>query len=462
MPKKCVRETVGTALLGSLAIGLASACSATTTATTVDGAASGGRRGGPLAMVWRRAVPESVEQFGADPGAPLALAQGVNGALYVQWNAATPAANRGASLSQLSAVGQWVSWPVPGPLGGWRTGRSTAVPSCVVTGRPATDLPILAANQPQNNAPDLTVTDATLGTHDFSQGSTFGALIPAGGARTFLAARYNPWTSENPSTRTSDAYLMVTTLRAVVVDEATQTCAVENDVYPAQSDGYTKGRLVTLPGVPFDFNVGAAARLGTDGIVVAGSDGAGGGGWIVSLDSTFTPVHQGAIPGVPLRSTTVASVAIDASGRVFACGTSTVPPGPREGRPAQHPTTDGWIAQAAPDLTGWTRLDLPLLSVDGCTLSEAGAVLVSGTYAGTFDGQTSEDRDGFLAQVTPGNAAGAPTLASFLRFGSAASEPIVSAPLVTGGYVYVAGVSQGDYAGAGAVPGHSEVFLARF
>jgi len=51
-------------------------------------------------------------------------------------------------------------------------------------------------------------------------------------------------------------------------------------------------------------------------------------------------------------------------------------------------TTNGWVRQGAPNLTGWTTLDLPF-AVRGCAFTKQGVLVVSGEYAGTYAGQTS-------------------------------------------------------------------------
>jgi hypothetical protein len=52
-------------------------------------------------------------------------------------------------------------------------------------------------------------------------------------------------------------------------------------------------------------------------------------------------------------------------------------------------------------------------------------------------------------------------VAAFAGYGTSANEPVVSAPLVGGSDVFLAGVTQGDW-GAAVGAGQNKVFVARF
>ena len=422
----------------------------------------------PQVLAWTgvRAVAATLTTP-ADPAAPVALAEGMGGAIYVQWNTTTA-----ATITRFNASGTAQAQALT--LGG-RAGRGAAVLTCVNSSNHTQDCPLLAAvvDTPDPGvSPELLVRDCLNSTLDWSLGSTLGMLLPAGGSRAFLAARYNAWSATNPPVPGPDVELMVTPVRV----GAGTPCAIgyaEDELYggtalTANSDGYDKGRLLPLT-VPASFIVGAAARLGTDAMVVAGANGAAGSAWVISLDSHFAPVNQAALPVGGTASTTVASVAVDASGNVFVCGTSrsglfpfsnVVAPQPPQQQQQTPFNTSGWVVQGAPDLTGWKTLALPL-TVDGCAFTKSGALVVSGTYSGTFQGQASASSDAFLALVTPGSGGAAPALASFAHYGSPATETIVSAPLVASyGSIFLGGVTKGDW-GVPAGTSTGKVFVAR-
>lgn len=390
---------------------------------------------------------------GADPAAPVALAAGQCATFYVQWNTTT-----GATLSRFSTSGTEAAADPAYAVGG-RAGRSLAVPVCTNSNSHAQDCPLLAVDK---SGPDINIRDCLHGTFDFSPGSSLGMVINGGGRRAFIAERFAPGGTTTPA-------LGVTPIR----DSTCSYLYDEGSLYANPNDklldGYSKGRIVALPGVASGFTVGAAARLGSDGMVVAGIGGVTGPAWAVSLDASLAPLHQGTFTVGGNLSAVVTSAAVDSAGNVFVCGTSRsrlLLPQPSPGhqlgpQPLQIPvTTQGWVAQGTPDLTSWAVLTMPV-TVDGCALAPSGKLIVSGTYSGTYQGQTSQGTDIFLALVTPGTGGSAPALASFARHGTSQNEPMVSAPYVAFGNVFLAGVTQGDW-GAAVGVGQNKVFLARF
>jgi hypothetical protein len=304
-------------------------------------------------------------------------------------------------------------------------------------------LPVDAHDFHYPNVPELQVFDTTNGEHDFNNGSALGVVIPAGGTRLFLAMRENIWTTADPPVPTSETFVVVTPARVGAGSVPGGFEYKEEELYPPgspltkYSDGNSKGRRLSL-GLPTSLAVTAAARLGADGMVVAGHPGGYGPAWVVTLDASFAPINQGAFTA-PMGSgvTTPASVAVDAAANIYLCGNS-VP----------HPpfAPSAWIAQAAPDLTGWATLAMPG-SVYGCAMTSEGVLVVTGRYSGTFNGQTSNGgTDLYLARVTPGSGGSAPALASFAHHGSTSDEPIISAPLIASdGAVVVAGVTTGNW-----------------
>jgi hypothetical protein len=411
---------------------------------------------------------------GADPSAPVAVAGGLGGRIYVQWNSATA-----ATVSRFDAIGNELT-PDPAYTMGGRAGRALAVPACVNGGHQQ-DCALLAVDR---SGPDVHVRDCMHSSFDFSPGSSLGMIIGGGGARAFLAARYAPTGSTSPSPA----------LAVTPVQSGASSCGYlydEQSLYAnpadAYSDGYGKGRLVSLAGVPSGFIVGAASRLGPHGMVVAGTAGKTGPAWVVSLDEQLAPLHQGSVAVGGNVSATVTSVAVDGAGNVFVCGTSrsrlipfvgvtqttsfealmqadaddpTAPPSSAVARQPIPTVTEGWVAQGTGDLQTWTTLTLPL-TVDGCAWGPSGELIVSGTYDGVYQGQASQARDAFLARVTPGTGGTAPTLAAFARHGTNHDERVVSAPFVASRGVFLAGVTLGDWGDALGV-GQPKVFVARF
>jgi hypothetical protein len=340
---------------------------------------------------------------------------------------------------------------------GGRAGRALAVPTCTNGSSHLQDCALLATDQ---SGPDVHVRDCLNSTFDFSPGSSLGMIIAGGGRRAFLAERFVP------SGAMSQPALAVMPVRdvggpcAYLYDEQ----SLYTNTADVSLDGYSKGRLVPLPGVASGFVVGAASRLGADGLVVAGIGGTTGPAWAVSLDAQLAPVHQGSFAVGGGLSAVVMSAAADAAGNVFVCGTSRskiLPLQPIVNAPqALAVSTQGWVAQGTPDLASWATLKLPL-TVNGCALAPSGQLIVSGTYAGTYQGQTSNGVDVFLALVTPGTSGAAPTVAAFAHHGSANNELVVSAPAMATGSVFLAGVTVGDW-GAAVGLGQPKVFVARF
>jgi hypothetical protein len=388
---------------------------------------------------------------GANPTAPLAVAGGLGGAIYVQWQEATS-----STIALFSASGAQQAVPNSYVVSGGHTGRTLAVPTCVNGQNQNQDCALLALDT--SGAP-LHVYDC-LGTQiDFSSDTFLGAIVvAAGGSSAVLASRHAP------ANAASSPSLAMTPIHA------TTPCAYlddEGSLYPGDpnqrlADGYGKGRLIQLAGVPSGFTVTAAARQGASGTVVGGANGATGPAWVVSVDSSLALVHQGSVAVGGNISTVLASLTTDAAGNVYACGTSRshVFPSPVINPKPIAVSTTGWVAQGTPDLASWATLTLPL-AVDGCALTTSGALAVSGTYSGTYKGQTSQGTDAFLALVTPGMGGAAPALAKFARYGSTQNETVVSAPFAGFGSVYLAGVTQGDW-GAAVGVGQNKVFVARF
>jgi hypothetical protein len=407
-----------------------------------------------------KVVKESLDPMTlVDPAAPVAVSGGLSG-LYVQWNRGTSAA---VSLFNWNGAEQ-----PKDPLYqiGGRAGRGLAVPSCVDEFGHTKDCPLLLVDgdsTEQGPTPEMQMRPCS-GTPDFGVASYLGMIIPAGTSRAFLAGKYNEWTFNTKGivTGKSDEFDLMTT----VIDASSTPCAftydeevLYSDPSQADADGYHRGRLLALPGVPSGFTVGAAARLGTNGMVVAGMNGVSGPAWVVSLDSSFAPLHQGsiAIGGI---TGLVTSAAVDAAGNVFVCGLSRFP---ATASPFINPLTlavQGWVAQGTPDLASWATVTLPG-AVDGCAVGPSGTLVVSGTYSGTFQGVTSKGVDVFLARVTPGIGGAAPAVTAFTRHGSKDDEPVVSAPFLVAGSGYLAGVTLGDWGDAKGV-GQAKVFAARF
>jgi hypothetical protein len=394
-----------------------------------------------------KAVADTLQATQADPATLIALGEGIGRAIYVQWSDAT-----NTTLTRFDSSG---TAQVKAISRGGRGGHGVAVPSAVVNGQTqdCVELPVdtmVQVNGPVTTAQDLFIDDAVGGGLDWEKGSTLGTFIPAGGSRAFLAGRLNAWTKDTFAVPGPDAKVFVTPVRF----DGCKTAYAEGELYTGTSqtpndDGYMQGRLLSL-GLPFDFTVAAAVRLPNDGVVVAGTEGPPGPVWVASLDARFAPVHQSSFPIVGLNGPAATrSVAVDAAGNVYVCGSSAT-------------TLQGWIAQGLPDLTGWKVVTLPL-KVGGCAMTNQGSLIVSGSYAGTFDGKTSKgDTDLFLARFTPGAGGAGPKLASFARHGSSDQERNVSPPFAASdGSVFVAGVTLGNW-GDAVGPGRHKVFVARF
>jgi hypothetical protein len=462
---RVVRLGLGVVALGALA---AAACQVQQPGS--QGPSSSPNQG-PQFLAWTgvKGVADTLSAKAADAATPVVLGEGLDGAVYVQWGAGGT-----TFLTRFASTG--LSQKLARSRSG-KGGHSVAVPTCGYQGK-TQDCPMLAVGVAATSfqqsapagAPEVVVMDcagmqsSTNGGSmwDFSPGSSLGALIPAGGTRMFLAEKFNAWTTTNPPMAGPNNDLAVSPVR---VDNHCVFAYAESELYSGTSgtvndDGYSKGRLLSL-GLPAGFTVTAAARLGTDGMLVAGGRGATGKPWVVSLDQHFALAHQSDVPvGGALARTSAASVTVDRSRNVFVCGTSRSLVVPKQGAP--EPPPEGWLAQAAPDLTGWQVQLLPGVTVAGCAVSPGG-VIVSGSYTGMINGLASNGgSDIFLGRLTPGAKGGPPALAASSHAGSAGDEVDVSPPLITaGGLLFVGGITHGNW-GAAKGTSTAKVFAARF